>query len=708
MFMHNRCTIPRALALVIPLLFVIQSLMIVPMGTHAQLTTIQERSRATVPVALSHVTGESIFVDDDNTMGPWDGTVEHPFQTIQDGIDHVTGHATVYIFNGTYLEHIVITEPVILIGEARDATIIDAQYTQTAMRILTDGVTVENVTVRNSGGDLSNAGIFSDADNTVITNCLFYRTKTGIHFKQSAQNSIHSCAFSSNGEGIFLESSDESRIEGCTFEHNAIGVHTEHSAQVHLQFCSFHTNGLACLFNHSQNIDLSHCTISDNSDNHGGVFFTGCTDGTLTGCYFQHNGMGINIARSHGLTIDQCSFIHNTHFGLLIQQSSGDIAITHCAISHNGRFGLYIIGQSQVTVRNTNIENNMLHGLYVDHARCIARYNWWGSPFGPSYTELGRGSWISWKPGTIRFFPWRLRPIIDIRVDWDSDKDYMDDNTEIHPISFIELPGEDSDSDGVPDWWEEQYGYSPFSWDNHTGLDPDQDGLNNIEECFTYQWGSHPQHKDIFLEIDWVESPGSDTLSNKPSDDLLEELVSLFAEHDITLHIDVGELGGGEAIPFLSNFSFADLRDLYWDYFLHNDLQNPRKGVFHYGLICDYGPDVNFPFVGWDHFDSFLISAQWLQDMFPLYSRDRLIVGGAVHQLGSTLGLLATVYGGNDNLGTMIPFSLQWWKYRHYESCMNYYYKYKLLSYSDGTHGWGDFDDWGHLDFDFFKNSHFN
>jgi len=30
--------------------------------------------------------GEIIYVDDDNFLGPWDGTLEHPYQFIRDGV----------------------------------------------------------------------------------------------------------------------------------------------------------------------------------------------------------------------------------------------------------------------------------------------------------------------------------------------------------------------------------------------------------------------------------------------------------------------------------------------------------------------------------------------------------------------------------------------------------------------------------------------
>jgi len=38
---------------------------------------------------------------------------------------------------------------------------------------------------------------------------------------------------------------------------------------------------------------------------------------------------------------------------------------------------------------------------------------------------------------------------------------------------------------------------------------------------------------------------------------------------------------------------------------------------------------------------------------------------------------------------------------------MNYRYKYKLLTFSDGSNGKGDYNDWENLELDFFKNSHF-
>jgi parallel beta-helix repeat protein len=647
---------------------------------------------------------DTIYVDDDNTDGPWYGTLEYPYQHIGDAIENAAEGDTIYVFNGTYYENLLVDKTLLITGENKNTTIIDGMYNEFVIKIIKDAVTIKNFTIRNSGGYKNNAGVKIDAKDNLIIQCIFYRTKTGIYQNTTGNNEINDCTFYTNGEGIYLRSSFESIIKDCRFAHNSIGIHIEHSNQIKITNCYAHTNGIGLFFKNSSYVEISQCAVYNNNDNQGGIFLNFCSNFNILNCNIYHNGFGIKTSHCANINFSYSDFFWNTHSSMQLEQSVNDIVIDHCEFSDNFRFALLFRG-SNIIISDSNIHDS-LFGIQSEYSQVTAKHNYWGSPFGPALFDRETKDRIFFKFGYIKFFPWHIRKVADAGTNWEIDYDLFPGEVNTSRYVEIELSGTDSDGDGVPNWWEDKWGYDSYSWDDHKHLDPDEDGLNNIEECYADVWDSNPFHKDVFLEFDWVK-PQNPNASNKPSYSSICKIKSAFKRHNITLHVDAGKLGGGEEIPPTSNFSYADLRDLYWDYFLHNDLNNPRKGIFHYCLVCDYGAGPGFSFIGWDHLDSFEISAQMLHESFPRYSRDHVIISGAFHEFGHTFGLFVDDHGGNDNRVATKIFTLQWWKYLNYKSIMNYWYTYRILDYSDGSHGKGDFDDWGNLDFSFFKNTHF-
>lgn len=110
--------------------------------------------------------GTTIYVDADNASGPWDGTLGHPYQHIQDGINNASAGDTVYVFKGTYYEYVDVNKAINLIGENKDSTVIHIQPTGWYVNISANRVNLSGFTVQNSGA----YGIYVLSDSNTIVN----------------------------------------------------------------------------------------------------------------------------------------------------------------------------------------------------------------------------------------------------------------------------------------------------------------------------------------------------------------------------------------------------------------------------------------------------------------------------------------------------------------------------------------------------------
>jgi len=92
------------------------------------------------------------------------------------------------------------------------------------------------------------------------------------------------------------------------------------------------------------------------------------------------------------------------------------------------------------------------------------------------------------------------------------------ESTDISPQTFELANGvyEDTDEDGMPDWWEDEHGLDETSENDRT-MDPDDDGLKNFEE---YQHGTNPKNADSDgdgMDDGWEIEMGLAPLDNQDS-----------------------------------------------------------------------------------------------------------------------------------------------------------------------------------------------
>lgn len=169
-----------------------------------------------------------IYVDDENTNGPWNGTIDYPYQHIQDGIDCVSENGTVYVNEGLYInpdiykDQILINKRINLLGENKENTIVDSGGI--ANCIITEG----NVNQLNiSGFTFQNGttGMELEGDYYLnITDNIIKDFNTGIHIiggnhNKILKNKIYNCQ-----NGTLFQKTDENYIDQNNIYNNQIGI----------------------------------------------------------------------------------------------------------------------------------------------------------------------------------------------------------------------------------------------------------------------------------------------------------------------------------------------------------------------------------------------------------------------------------------------------------------------------------------------------
>jgi len=155
------------------------------------------------PIQICSATKTIIYVDDN-------GGVD--YTTIQDGINAANSGDTVFVYNGTYYENIVIAKTIKLIGEDKKTTIIDGYSDEfnLIIHISADNVNISGFTIQNSQQNYYSSGvIISGSQYNVISNNTITNCKDGIVlWNNSENNTIYHNNFINNTNHVNITSDD--------------------------------------------------------------------------------------------------------------------------------------------------------------------------------------------------------------------------------------------------------------------------------------------------------------------------------------------------------------------------------------------------------------------------------------------------------------------------------------------------------------------
>ena len=300
---------------------------------------------------LEVIIREVIYVDDDNTAGPWNGTMEYPYQYIQDGVDAADSIDTVFVYNGTYYENVVIdNDNINLIGEDRNNTIIDGGGNSDVIDIIGNGVTICNFKIQNSGVSFFiRGGIKIQSNQNSIDENIIKENDMGIYLPGGMNNTITSNIFLDNhNNGIRLSTSSNNRICNNTVSENG--------------------GGISIL--RGENNLVSDNNITENQ--HNGIYMTDSPQNCILNNTITDNGAGIQVYwKSFNNLFSGNIIINNSDFnGIAIGESSNNTVSKNIII--NSLYGIYIYRNSSFnTITENEIENNHF-GIYF---KANASYN---------------------------------------------------------------------------------------------------------------------------------------------------------------------------------------------------------------------------------------------------------------------------------------------------------------------------------------------
>ncbi|WP_455392226.1 PKD domain-containing protein [[Eubacterium] cellulosolvens] len=187
---------------------------------------------ATIGIILLLVLGSFlgiIIIEDDTSTVEAATLIVGPGQTyttIQSAINAAGSGATIYVYNGTYKENLVINKKVSLIGNGTNWTFIDGQGSGNVITITSNGVELSGFTVKNGGSNPFDAGVkLNNINNCIISNNNISTNQFyGVYIYQGSDNTIKDNNISSNNVmGLYISDSPNNNISGNNIELNGYG-----------------------------------------------------------------------------------------------------------------------------------------------------------------------------------------------------------------------------------------------------------------------------------------------------------------------------------------------------------------------------------------------------------------------------------------------------------------------------------------------------
>jgi nitrous oxidase accessory protein len=274
------------------------------------------------------------------------------YATIHEALDEVEDDGTIYVQEGTYTENVILDKPVNLIGAGNENTTIDGGNSGSVITISSDDVTVQDLTIQNSGKDdtQGDAGIkLVSVSGATLTDNIIQSNLNGIGLITTSNSTLSRNTITSNiAYGIALVASSSNTINSNTISSNDLDAIALDNANV--------IGGDVGIGSLSNTIQSN--TISSNRD----AIFVGenCDSNIITSNTISSAlAVGIHLWKSNSNIVNS-NDITNTESAIRFLHSSSNTISSNDI--HGNTYGLKFEASAEGNSENNNINNNILLG----------------------------------------------------------------------------------------------------------------------------------------------------------------------------------------------------------------------------------------------------------------------------------------------------------------------------------------------------------
>ena len=299
-------------------------------------------------------------VDDD---GPAD------FSSIQEAISSpdVKDGDTIFVYNGTYYENIVVDKTVLLIGENKNTSVIVgvvlSPVWESVISVRADDVRIANFTVTKGGH-----GIYLGARRGIVTDCVAYENQFGLTISSSSQNllrrnQLFNNSYNLNVLGAWSINDFMQDIDTSNFVNGKPVYYLVNKENLSINPVSFPNIGYLGVVN-SINVQIANLSLSKNGD---GLLIAFSQNTIIENVEATHNYHGISLMCSPRTTVKCCNFSYND-LGIFLYYTD-DVNVKESDISHNEE-GIFLMCSSYGVIYHNNLIENYRYyqaGVYQSY-----------------------------------------------------------------------------------------------------------------------------------------------------------------------------------------------------------------------------------------------------------------------------------------------------------------------------------------------------